>query len=135
MRSYIGWLVSAGMLLALPVWAWDTYGSHPGYGGTRALQLQTDIRNLERRVRDLQREVERLRTQSDGRRSGPTTNYPLPGPVTRGFQPTREGAYELSLNGVTLRIGRNGDLDIRAAGALRLEGETIVSTARAENTQ
>lgn len=134
MRS-LGWVVSIGMLLAIPVWAWDRYGPYPGYGGgTRSLQLQTDVSNLERQVRELQRQVERLQAErvSQGSRAG---EYPLPGPVTRGFQRTREGAYELSLNGARLRIGPKGDLDIRAAGALRLEGEIIVSNARSSAAQ
>lgn len=126
----LGWWTIVGALFSIPVWAWDAYGPYRDYnGGTRSLQLQTDISNLERQVRELQRQVDQLRSERAGLGSH-ANQYPLPGQAEQGFQRNRDGGYELSLNGVTLRIDRNGDLNIHAAGALRLEGKTIVTNAR-----
>lgn len=111
----------------LPAWAWDVYG--PTYGGSgNSLQLRTEISNLERQIRDLRRDVDRLQgSQAVGT---PNSSYPLPGQSVHGFRPVRDGAYEMSLNGTVLRIARNGDLSIQAAGKLHLEGETVITNAR-----
>lgn len=133
MRKLV-WPAVAGLLLALPGWAWDEYRPLHSYGAgtTRGLHLQNDLNTLERQVRDLQRQVDRLQ---GARGTTPASEYPLPGQAVHGFQRTRDGAYELSLNGAKLRIGPDGELYIRAARGLRLEGETIVSTARAGGGQ
>ncbi len=131
----LGWIVGAGMLLAIPVWAWDAYGPYPGHdAGGRGLQLQTDISNLERQVRDLQRQVDRMQAESAAQGSH-SSRYPLPGQTSQGFQRNRDGDYELSLNGVTIRMGRNGDFNIHAPGALRLEGKTIETNARSHDVK
>lgn len=128
MRKYF-WMFGFAAFAAIPVWAWDGYRSYPG--GSSTLQLRNDLSSLERQVRDLQRQVDHLQS-TRGSNANRGTQYPLPGQTVQGFRHSDNGAYELTLNGTTLRVARNGDLHIRAAGALRLEGESVVSHSRSE---
>lgn len=120
------WGLLAAAVLSLPVWAWNGYG--PYTGGT-VLQLRNELGQLERQVRELQREVDRLRGSGVGT-GGTARRYPLPGQTTHGLRPVRDGAYALALNGSTLRFERDGSVILNAAGPLRLEGSVVVSTSR-----
>lgn len=131
MRRVVWW---AGLILlvAVPAWGWDRYGSYPGDGNT--LQLRNDLNSLERQVRDLQREVDRLQNRLSHGTSG-SSRYPLPGQGQEGFRAVRDGAYELDLNGTVLRIERNGDVNLRSAGVVRLEGTTVTTHSRESSAQ
>lgn len=125
--KHVSWMVLTVALLSMPAWAWNGYG--PYTGGT-VLQLRNELGQLERQVRDLQRQVDRL--QAGGGSSTAGSRYPLPGQAVQGLRPAGKGAYAMDLNGSTLRFDADGGVQLSAAGTLVLEGAEVVTRDRDE---
>lgn len=121
----VTWTVATVALLAMPAWAWNDYRP---YAGGSLVQVHNELSQLERQVRELQREVERLRGAGGVARPGEP--YPLPGQAVYGLRPAQQGAYALSLNGSSLRFEADGAVRLQAAGTLHLEGATVVTRQR-----